>query len=123
MAGMKRRYQRTSTTHLGISAQDTFYPSGSAPQLDATFICRFARVGASFNPTSPLATGSFLFVMQINAQNTTRVGLPDLLNTSNWFSPAMDREAPSMAMETRPSIIRRFRGVRRDWPLQAQGRQ
>lgn len=97
------RYQRTSATHLDISARDTFYPSGAAPQLDsngeldpgdpnvpggnATFIYRFSRVGASFDPTSPLTTGSFLFVMQINAQATTGVGLPGLLNTFQLVLP------------------------------------
>ena len=61
--------------------RDTFYPSGTAPQVDgngeldpgdpsvpggnAKFIYRFSRVGASFDPTSPLTTGSFLLVMQI----------------------------------------------------------
>lgn len=97
------RYQRTSATHLDISARDTFYPSGTAPQVDgngeldpgdpsvpggnAKFIYRFSRVGASFDPTSPLTTGSFLLVMQINAQGTTGVGLPGLLNTFQLVLP------------------------------------
>jgi hypothetical protein len=70
------RYQRTSQTHLDISARDTFYPSGATPQLDTNgeldpsdpnFYMRFSRMGASFDPTSALTPGSFLYVLQINA--------------------------------------------------------
>ncbi len=103
LAAGTTRYQRTSATHLDIGSRETFYPSGSTPQIDsngelnpgdpnvaggnATFVTRFSRVGASFDPTSPLTTGSFLFVMQINAQNTTGVGLPGLLNTFQLVLP------------------------------------
>ncbi len=78
------RYQRTSQTHLDISARDTFYPSGSTPQLDANgeldpsdpnFYMRFSRVGASFDPTSALTPGSFLYVLQINAAGSSGPGL------------------------------------------------
>ena len=64
------RYQRTSPTHLDISARNTVYPSRSFPQLDANneidpndpnFIQRFSRFGASFDPTSAMTPGSYLY--------------------------------------------------------------
>ena len=85
------RYQRTGPTHLDISARDTFYQSGVMPQVDANdaidpndpnFIMRFSRIGASFDPTSALTPGSFLFALQINASGvagpTTASGILDI---------------------------------------------
>jgi hypothetical protein len=78
------RYQRTSQTHLDISARDSFYPTGSTPLLDANgeldpsdpnFYMRFSRVGASFDPTSATIPGSFLYVLQINTQGASGPGL------------------------------------------------
>jgi hypothetical protein len=79
------RYQRTSQTHLDISARDSFYPSASTPQLDANgeldpsgpnFYMRFSRMGASFDPTSALIPGSFLYVLQINGAGSSGPGFP-----------------------------------------------
>lgn len=90
------RYQRTGTTHLDISARDSFYPSGSTPQLDAhgeldpndpNFTMRFSRVGASFDPTSALTAGTFLFVLNINAPGSPGPGSGGLLDTFQLSLP------------------------------------
>lgn len=68
------RYQRTGQNHIDVSARDTFYPSGTTPELDSNgeidpndpnYIHRFMRIGASFDPTSSLIAGSYLYVLQI----------------------------------------------------------
>ena len=77
------RYQRTSQTHIDISARDTFYPSGTTPELDANgeidpndpnYIDRFMRIGASFDPTSALTAGSYLYILQIQAPTQSGPG-------------------------------------------------
>jgi hypothetical protein len=82
------RYQRTSQTHLDISARNSFYPTGSTSRLDSNgeldpsdpnWDMRFARVGASFDPTSALIPGSFLYVLQINAQGASGPGFAQSL--------------------------------------------
>jgi hypothetical protein len=74
------RYQRTSQTHVDISARDTFYPSASVPQLDSNgeidpndpnFIQRFSRMGASFDPTAALTPGAYLVALAINPQGVS----------------------------------------------------
>ena len=91
------RYQRTSATHIDISARDSFYPTGTTPALDANgeldptdpnFILRFARIGASFDPTSPLAAGSYLMAVQLNAPGASGMPpYPDLLDTFQLILP------------------------------------
>lgn len=74
------RYQRTSQTHLDISARDTFYPSATVPQLNANgeidpndpnFTQLFSRMGASFDPTAALTPGAFLLALTTNPQGVS----------------------------------------------------
>ena len=90
------RYSRTGATHLDISARDTFYPTGSTPQLDQNgeidpgdpnFIMRFSRIGASLDPTTRLTAGSFLFALQINASSSSGPGLGGILDTFQLVLP------------------------------------
>ena len=90
------RYSRTGATHLDISARDTFYPTGSTPLLDQNgeidpgdpnFTMRFSRIGASFDPTSALTAGSFLFALQINAPTSSGPGLGGIIDTFQLILP------------------------------------
>jgi len=91
------RYQRTSPTHLDISARNTVYPSRSFPQLDENdeidpndpnFIQRFSRFGASFDPTSAMTPGSYQFALQTNASGVSGPGpAKGLTNTIQLLLP------------------------------------
>ncbi|MGA2807671.1 MAG: choice-of-anchor D domain-containing protein [Terracidiphilus sp.] len=91
------RYQRTSPTHLDISARDTVYPTRTYPLLDANneidpddpnFIQSFSRFGASFDPTAALTPGSFLFAVQTDAPGVTGPGPSEgLTNTIQLLLP------------------------------------
>jgi hypothetical protein len=98
------RYQRTSQTNLNLSARNTFYPHGTAPVVDSNgeldpsdtnWTMRFSRFGASFDPTSPLLTGNYVFTRQINAPGQYGPGVSDYM--TNVFQVALPGDGTGSA--------------------------
>jgi hypothetical protein len=98
------RYQRTSQTNLNLSARNTFYPHGTAPVVDSngeldpsdtSWTKRFSRFGASFDPTSPLLTGNYVFTRQINAPGQYGPGVSDYM--TNVFQVALPGDGTGRA--------------------------
>jgi hypothetical protein len=98
------RYQRTSQTNLNLSTRNTFYPHGTAPVVDSngeldpsdtSWTQRFSRFGASFDPTSPLLTGNYVFTRQINAPGQYGPGVTDYM--TNVFQVALPGDGTGRA--------------------------